>query len=422
MKKLKKKLHKSAVPKAVLTAFVIAILGFIFLRFSRAATFSAVVDPETGVVAPPAQSKQDATAANGSSVVFGSAASAMNVYFGSTHTHTSCCNDHGEAADVPPSTAKDIFTKAKTNGGYQFLFLTEHSGGTGPSSQGLDPTVFFNDVKAQAQAITDSTFVGFAGIEYSDNDTDKGHMTGVNQDGFISADGSNNSSYLMDYMVAQKAAGKPAFAGFNHPGAGGHPGSDPSRFTAARRDIMVLSEIHNSALSDSADAGNLAGLVVELDRGWRVAPTCGVDGHGYWRVSTSFKEPNPCRTGVLAPSLTRNNLNDAFINRRIYSSRDLNMNVKYKANGQWMGSIIGKPTTTNFEIQVSDPDTTNANDKIKKIEIITEGGAIAASQTFDAHSVTWNPSIATPKKYYFLKIYNGERATYTAAAAPVWLE
>lgn len=352
---------------------------------------------------------------------------AMNVYLGTTHMHTACCNNHGE--DPKLATPRDIYDKAKNNGGYKFMVLTEHSGESGPSAPAsatkvtpaMDPAVFYNDVKAQAIAFTDGNFVGLPGAEYSDNDTDKGHMTAVNTDEFPNPDGAANSATLMDYIVSQRNAGRPAYGGFNHPGAGGHPGSALSRLTAARREVIVMSEVHNSTLSDN-DLNHLAGLVVMLDRGWRIAPTCGADGHGLWRPSTSWGEPGLCRTGLLATSLTKANVDDAFMNRRIYSTRDKNMQIQYKANGQWMGSIIGKPSTVNFDINISDPDTTNVADKIKKVEIITEGGAIAATQTFDSHSINWTPSIAATKKYYFLKIYNGERTTYTAAAAPVWVE
>jgi hypothetical protein len=121
--------------------------------------------------------------------------------------------------------------------------------------------------------------------------------------------------------------------------------------------------------------------------------------------------------------LTKANIIDGFMNRRIFSSRDLNLHIDYTVNGQEMGSIIGKPATLNFDINVSDPDAGNANDSIKKIEIITQGGATVTSQTFNSHTVRWQPSIpANGKKYYFIRVYNGERTTYTAAAASVWLE
>lgn len=415
---------KAGINKKILflaSIILFAGVGITILSLTKAATPTASLQPEDGSLNRSSLKVSDTAYSGGAAVKFSPAQqnSTMNIFFGTTHMHTACCNNHGEAPGT--ATAREIYDKAKNNGGYKFMVLTEHSGSSGPSSQGLDPAVFYEDVKKQAVAFTDSNFIGLAGSEYSDNDTDKGHMTAVNTDAFPNPDGSANSATLMDYLVSQKNSGKPAYGGFNHPGAGGHPGSVVSRLTAARREVVVMSEVHNSTLSNN-DLNHLAGLIVELDRGWRVAPTCGADGHGLWRPSTSWGEPGLCRTGMLATSLTRDNLNDAFMNRRIYSTRDRNMQIQYKANGQWMGSIIGKPTTVNFDIQISDPDTTNAADKITKVEIITEAGAIAATQTFDSHAISWKPSIAGTKKYYFLKVYNGERTTYTAAAAPVWLE
>ena len=348
----------------------------------------------------------------------------MNIYFGTTHMHTGCCNNHGEAN---MATAAQVFTAAKANPTrFDFMFLTEHSGSTGPASVPMDPATFYANTIRTAMSLTDSTFVGFVGFEYSDNDggggVGSGHMTAANTADFMTADGPSNASTLEDYLVRQAAAGRPAYGGFNHPDATGHPGAAAALLTPARREVIVMNEVHNSYES-GADATHFQSLIAALDHGWRVAPTCGLDGHGTFRAADTRPEPGPCRTGVLAPSLTRADLDAAFMARRFYSSRDINMRVSYTANGFWMGSQIGTPTTVAFDISVSDPDTGNAADKIKRIDILTDGGAMVSTRTFDAHSVTWRVSVPANNHHYFLlRIFNGERTTYTAATAPVWLE
>ena len=99
------------------------------------------------------------------------------------------------------------------------------------------------------------------------------------------------------------------------------------------------------------------------------------------------------------------------------------MRVSYKVNDLWMGSKVGTPGQAAFDITVSDPNTTTSADKIKKIEVIGNGGVVLASQTFDSHSVTWQPNITVGSNdYMFIRIFNGERSAHTAVAAPVWFE
>lgn len=339
----------------------------------------------------------------------------MKTFFGSTHNHTGCCNDHGE----DNTTAKNIFDLAKQYN-FNFLFLTEHTNPRSVTTAIPDPTAFFNDVKAQAVASETANFIGFAGVETGHPSSN--HMTIVNQDAFYFGESATPN---IEYTVAQRDAGRPAFAGFNHPGASGHGGSILSNLNTKSRQAVAFSGVHSSNTSESRDVGSgLGSYIVHLDRGWRVGPTCELDGHGRFRIAEwGESRADTCRTGVLATSLTRNNLNDAFANRRFYSVRDTNTQIRYTANGQWMGSIIGKPTTVNFDIDITDPDTNNPNDKIKKIDVITQGGTVVASQTFDSHTISWNPSIqANNRKYFFLKVYNGSLSYHMGVTAPVWLE
>jgi hypothetical protein len=403
-----------------ITAF--GLLGLAMITIISAASPYASVEVENGALSSGAQKLSDTTASSGSSVLFNSTSQPanMNVYFGSTHNHTGCCNDHGEDNTTP----KDIFDLAKQYG-LNFIFLTEH---TNPRSVGdsvvqtamsNNPTNWFNNVKTLAISSETSNFIGFAGVETGDPGSN--HMTIVNQEDFYFAE---SPSANINYMVGQRDKGLPVFGNFNHPGATGHGGATTTNLNAKSREAMAFSGVQYGTTSSSRDGAGYSAYIVHLDRGWRVGPTCELDGHGRFRLADwGETRADTCRIGVLAPSLTRNNMNDAFANRRFFTARDTNMKVQYKANDQWMGSKIGKPSTVNFNISVSDPSTNVATDKIKKIEVVTEGGVIVASQTFDAHSVNWNPTVsANGKKYFFIRIFNGEYTYQAAVSSPVWLE
>lgn len=348
------------------------------------------------------------------------AAPELNAYFGTTHAHTGAENDHGGDS----SGAREIFGAAR-GAGFDFLFLTEHSGATGPEVA----AAYQADAELQASRFSrDGRFVGFVGYEWSENggddDDDSGHMTGFGTPAAIDA-GADGMTFG-PFADSVAGAGGVAFSGFNHPPAAGHAGSAPENLTSRSRDAVVMSETSNRVREDPEDeAEYYEGFVAHLDRGWRVAPTCGLDGHGRWalRVRESDRR-KPCRTGVLAPALTRADVLDAVVQRRMFSTRDTNLQVEYTVNDQWMGSTVGTPATASFDIRVEDPDVDDPRDAVTGIEVVGSGGTVLArSRVVDEHRTVWRPEIARgDNDYMFVRVFTGERTAHTAVAAPVWFE
>ena len=163
---------------------------------------------------------------------------------------------------------------------------------------------------------------------------------------------------------------------------------------------------------------NYKTFLAALNHGWRVAPIAATDTHGLWRIPRHFY-----RTGVLAPELTREQILKAMQERRVYATFDQNLRLTMRANGQIMGSVlVGKGIEAlKFEIEATDPDEANADDRITRIELIGKDGAVLASQDFDAHSVTWEPTAAADQPYYFVLVYSADKTDGpTAYSAPVW--
>ncbi len=340
----------------------------------------------------------------------------MQVYFGTTHAHTGADNDHGR----DNSHARDIFETARAYD-FDFLLLTEHSGSSGPTN----PVEFYADARAQAAATTqDDAFVGLAGYEYSDNSRDdgRGHLTVYGTDDFVNAmaPGMNFENFY-DYLVRQSTQ-HTVFAGFNHPRAAGHAASARSYLDEDRRPIVPLSEAINGVVDgDSSDRRNYQSFVSHLDRGWRVAPTCGLDGHGRWLLKQGESDTlRPCRAGVLAPRLTTDEVIRAIMARRVYASADLNLRARYTANEKWMGANLGTPARVSLNIWMADPDILQARDKVTRIQVIGRDGKVVASRAFDAHQVRWQPTVDRGRNsYLFVRVFTGERQL-TAVLAPVW--
>jgi hypothetical protein len=123
--------------------------------------------------------------------------------------------------------------------------------------------------------------------------------------------------------------------------------------------------------------------------------------------------------------LTREQILNAMLERRVYATFDQNLRLTVWANGRIMGSALdsGGVDAMKFKIEATDPDETNPDDRLTRIELIGEDGDVLASQGFDAHSVTWTPTVAADQPYYFALVYSDDKTDGpTAYSAPVWLE
>jgi len=162
-------------------------------------------------------------------------------------------------------------------------------------------------------------------------------------------------------------------------------------------------------------------FVNALDKGWKVAPVCGNDNHGLGGITR-----NTSRTFVLASGKSKAAILEAMKKRRTYASLDTNIQCRYTVNGAAMGSTLNRPSVFNFAITVSDPDTGNPKDKITKIDIVKDRGAVAQEYTpAPAWSVEWHPTIRDGvSKYFFVRVWTagGGDAPGADAAKPVaWL-
>jgi len=91
-----------------------------------------------------------------------------------------------------------------------------------------------------------------------------------------------------------------------------------------------------------------------------------------------------------------------------------------------MGSTLDRPNVFKFEISVSDPDTNKPGDKITRIDIVKDGGAIVQTwKSAPGYSLRWSPTISdATNKYFFVRIWNaggGDTAKADSAQPVAWL-
>jgi hypothetical protein len=296
----------------------------------------------------------------------------------------------------PPSVH---YALAKKNG-FDFYVTSDHS-----QEYSFDPPGPENPAwlatKREAAAATDSQFVALAGFEFSENNGPggTGHINVINSANILNALAPGiDLPYLYKWLetAAPNGAG-PVVASFNHPSPDQY--NNWAYRTPGVTNIITMLEVINSN-----NHIHYEGFINALDKGWKVSPVSGLDNHGLTGISKDTS-----RTFVLAKDRTKAAILEAMKNRRTYASLDRDIQCRYTVNGKIMGSTLDRPKVFNFHISISDPDTNEPGDKITKIDIVTDGGAVV--KTYDVpvpgYSVEWSPQIAnTQSKYFFVRVWN----------------
>jgi hypothetical protein len=376
----------------------------------------------------------------------------FHIYAGNTHSHSQYTWSHGEqfepakaakgAPKEPGMIVKDGVSYAAPNHkpradwkehqgppsahyalakakGYDFYAVTDHS-----QESAFHPTSPTNPAwlasKKEAAEATDAQFVAIAGYEHSENNGPggKGHLNVFNSSDYLNAlePGVDLPRFYQWLKTARPNGDGPVVACFNHPGAKSY--DDWANRDPEVTDIITMLEVINSDKNIHYQA-----FVNALDKGWKVAPVCGNDNHGFWGITR-----HASRTFVLATSKTKAAILDAMKNRRVYAAMDGNLQCRYTVNGRIMGSTLDRPEVLKFEISLSDPDTKKPGDKITKIDIVKDGGAVVETcSPAPAYSITWSPTVKdATSKYFFVRVWNssggegGDPAQPVAWLAPVW--
>ena len=150
-----------------------------------------------------------------------------------------------------------------------------------------------------------------------------------------------------------------------------------------------------------------------LDNGWHISPTATcVDSN------INIGSSNEFRTVILAPSLTYDYLIDALYNMRTYAISDKYLRLDFNINGMPMGSILKNCSTLNFSISAID---NNYDNKIKKIQVISNNGEIIHSMNYNSHLAKLEFNINSKKsKFYYIKVFQDKNNI--SISAPIWIE
>lgn len=338
-----------------------------------------------------------------------------NPYFGQLHSHTSLSDGVG--------TPDEAFKYARDEAKADYVAITDHSNWFDDEKNLANETITdvsqststeWKDLHKSADAYTqDGKFVAIAGFEmtWSGSTGGWGHINTFNTPWFTSR--SNSKMDLNTYYnKLSEADNKDSISQLNHPGKTFGDFADFGYYSQGADNVVDLVEAGNGEglVRSSGYFPSIEYYTRALDKGWHLAPTNNQDNHkGKW------VNANTARTVILADKLTKDSLYDAMRNRRVYSTEDENLRISYTVNDEQMGTILNKPTSLKAKISITDPDST---DKVGKVSIVSDGGAVVASKEFDSNTANWNLDLPQGYKYYYVRVDEADKDI--AVTAPVW--
>lgn len=359
--------------------------------------------------------------------------SKYKAYFGQLHAHTAEYSDgSGTLQD-----GLNYLSNIPESDNVDFVSFTDHSNYFDTKNASNPAEALNNKSKMTAESLskwetyvsTMDTFnqshagslLAFSGFEMTWSGG-PGHINTFNSDGLVSRNNTSLNSKTDDAgmkayyeTLIQNTDPLANLSQFNHPGKTFGTFSDFAYWSPAYDNKMVAVEVGNGegAINSGGYFPSYSEYTKALDKGWHVAPTNNQDNHkGKWGNA------NTCRTVIITDNFNDTGLLTGLKNRSIYATEDNNLNINYTVNDLMMGSIINEIPTTplKFAINIDDPDAT---DTISKVELITNSGRVAKSQTFTSNVANWTFELPAVQGYYYVRVTEADKNI--AVTAPVWI-
>ncbi|WP_273701755.1 S-layer homology domain-containing protein [Tepidanaerobacter acetatoxydans] len=335
--------------------------------------------------------------------------------FGQLHSHTNVSDGTG--------TPDEAYTWARDRGKADFFAVTDHSNWFDNELTNENITDISQSTSEKWKLLNQKAdeyykageYVALAGYEmtWSGATGGWGHINTFNTPWFASR--SNDKMDLPAYY--KKIAKWPeSINQLNHPGKTFGDFADFGFYSEETDNVVQLIEVGNGEgpVRGSGYFPSYEYYTRALDKGWHLAPSNNQDNHkGNWITS------NEARTVILSEELTKESIYDSIRDMRVYATENKNLEIMYKINGQLMGSRLSSPNKLNVSISINEPDINDQEQKIKKVELISNGGVVSGSKTFDSYNVDWNFQLDPMYDYYYVKVTQANKDI--SVTSPVWV-
>jgi hypothetical protein len=347
-------------------------------------------------------------------------AQTYNFYFGNLHAHTGY-SDGDNDGNSPNATSAYNYAKASLN--MHFLGISEHNHNESTNMSLANWTNLKNETAAANQ---DGTFVCMYGMEWGTISTG-GHFLIYEFDSLIGWNPGAHQvfvakgDYTSLYPIIKFHPG--AFATLAHPTASDFDGIFSNAYNSIWDDAVIGVAIYNgpststnTTYSNPSTSSFNARFEDLLKKGYHVGPTIDHDNH-----NTTFGRTTQGRTVVLATSLTKNNIADAYRNRRFYASQDYNLKVSYTIGTKQMGSITTIAGTPTITVSVSDDDAEATTSIVVKSGVPGSGSnptTLTSNTNSSTLTFTDNSLANLSTKYYYIEVTQADG--HKAWTSPIW--
>jgi uncharacterized protein YdeI (BOF family) len=351
-----------------------------------------------------------------------------NHYRGTTHNHTQISHD---AAGTP----EDALKAGKAHG-YDWFAFSDHSHDIDatlldkdtvdhngmPERKGGDNWQLTKDLAKQYTK--DGDYVVFPAFEMTS--TTWGHSNVFGTDNFIDRKMNAGKYQDLNQYYAWVLTYDNIAAQFNHPDMSANAFNNFMPYDQRVDKLFTMLEVGNGS-GNYAYANAEKKFFSALDLGWHIAPTYGEDNHdATWGQTLN-------RTVIVANDLSQASLLHSMKNMRVYMEEDPNFKLDVLANGQYMGAVVDSKSL-KFDIKGSDPvaesksmpeydflpSSYKSDDRIAKVELLSNGSKVVDSIQPMTSDFTWNPTVDVTggQQWFVVKVtqMDGERIY----SSPIW--
>jgi|GEM_PF-218117 len=315
------------------------------------------------------------------------------IFYGNLHAHTSYSDGRGTPEQAYSHASKYADVQAVTDHCYFLKIPVDGKSKT------------FLTQQAARNATIPGKFVGLQGFEWT---AGSGHINVYETLEFISRDEKGDLKDFYEWIVKVKK-----LAQFNHPGVTFGNFQD-FWFVPEADNYVNLIEIGNGnwVSTDIISEEMYLNYILALNRGWHLSPTANQDNH-----RENWASANDARTGILAKSLTYEDIMEALWNRRTFASEDKNAKLYFYADNNIMGSILPYREKANLYIYYSDK-----GDPVSKVYIFSQRGVYELSELSGKDEFEYSGTFDIVDGYEWFFVYIIQKDGNEIVSAPVWFE
>jgi hypothetical protein len=326
---------------------------------------------------------------------------------GNMHGHSAYSDGNKDASTSGASTPGDDFALGRLAQQFDFMGISEHN----HSQAGMSLPNYAKGLAQADAANQDGSFITFYGMEYG-TISGGGHLIIYNYDKLIGWEPGNydvfspKGDYTTLFSIIAKQPG--AFAYMAHPKTTDYNNLLTSPLNSTTAQVLIGGAMRSGpAFSTSTTYNDASTSTFEtqfkaaLKQGYHIGPTMDHDSH-----YSVFGRSTHARLVLLAPTLSRAALLDAFQQRRFYAADDDNTEVTFSVGTQPMGSVLAQAGAPTFTVTVNDPD---ANDAVASIALFAgiPGGSTTATQltsSTGSPTFSYTDNIPDQATYYYYAV------------------